>query len=612
LHERFGSTLGDQIRAITAEYVDAKTKLEGVQLDGAPRDVISSVIYVQEMCEKEPKLGARLASLEAGEKVLRRQRYAFQANFPQISLALSAASDFRTILGRRSSVMEDRIPTLQTQVSAESKAAAGRISTLLAEWSEQRPLSGDTPHAEALDTLARFAASVQRSRAELSRLVSALAALGLESSTETSEVTLAATEREVSELKEVWSALAGAHERMAELGETPWGGVTPRKLRRELEALVQDLRGLANRVRQYDAYTYAQDLLKRRLEVVPRLVELRSESLKERHWRVILARLSVATPLVQLSLGHMWDKHLGDLGDIMSQAQGEMALEEFLREVRDFWAGSELDLIGYQGRVRLVRGWSVVFAKLEEHLGSIGSMKSSPYFTSVPEFQEEGALWEDRLTRLQSIFDAWVDVQRRWVYLEGVFFGSADIKAQLPQEFSRFKAVDGEFVALMRRVAAKPTVLDLLSGPHDGLLRQLERQGSLMSKIQKALGDYLEKQRAAFSRFYFVGDEDLLEIIGNANEPAKMMQHLSKMFAGIAGVEISELTLSTMMSKDGEVVPFKHPIKLDSKGVRDWLAELEAEMKSTLSALLQMSMRGAEPVESDPAGDLFEGFPAQV
>ena len=34
-----------------------------------------------------------------------------------------------------------------------------------------------------------------------------------------------------------------------------------------------------------------------------------------------------------------------------------------------------------------------------------------------------------------------------------------------------------------------------------------------LNGIQKALGEYLESQRSASSRFYFVGDEDLLEII---------------------------------------------------------------------------------------------------
>jgi dynein heavy chain 1 len=32
------------------------------------------------------------------------------------------------------------------------------------------------------------------------------------------------------------------------------------------------------------------------------------------------------------------------------------------------------------------------------------------------------------------------------------------------------------------------------------------------------LGDYLETQRSAFARFYFVGDDDLLDIIGNSKD----------------------------------------------------------------------------------------------
>jgi len=50
------------------------------------------------------------------------------------------------------------------------------------------------------------------------------------------------------------------------------------------------------------------------------------------------------------------------------------------------------------------------------------------------------------------------------------------------------------------------------------LQKTLERLLDMLSKIQKALGDYLETQRSNFPRFYFVGDEDLLEIIGNSKE----------------------------------------------------------------------------------------------
>jgi len=53
-------------------------------------------------------------------------------------------------------------------------------------------------------------------------------------------------------------------------------------------------------------------------------------------------------------------------------------------------------------------------------------------------FEEEALTWEEKLNRINTLFDVWIDVQRRWVYLEGIFSGSADIKTLLPVETSRF------------------------------------------------------------------------------------------------------------------------------------------------------------------------------
>lgn len=50
----------------------------------------------------------------------------------------------------------------------------------------------------------------------------------------------------------------------------------------------------------------------------------------------------------------------------------------------------ELELAMYRSRIRLIKGWDVLFAKLEEHLNSLSTMKLSPYFRSVQEFQVQG------------------------------------------------------------------------------------------------------------------------------------------------------------------------------------------------------------------------------
>ena len=46
--------------------------------------------------------------------------------------------------------------------------------------------------------------------------------------------------------------------------------------------------------------------------------------------------------------------------------------------------------------------------------------------------------WEDKLNKKTAIFDVWIGLQDHWVYLEGIFIGSADIKHLLPIDSQSF------------------------------------------------------------------------------------------------------------------------------------------------------------------------------
>jgi dynein heavy chain 1 len=67
------------------------------------------------------------------------------------------------------------------------------------------------------------------------------------------------------------------------------------------------------------------------------IVELKSEALKERHWKQLMKQLRVKWVLSDLTLGAVWDvdlvKNEGLVRDVILIAQGEMALEEFLKQV---------------------------------------------------------------------------------------------------------------------------------------------------------------------------------------------------------------------------------------------------------------------------------------
>lgn len=54
-----------------------------------------------------------------------------------------------------------------------------------------------------------------------------------------------------------------------------------------------------------------------------------------------------------------------------------------------------------------------------------------------------------------------------------------------------------------------------------------------LEKIQKDLNQFLDKTRKEFQRFFFLSNEDLLEIIGNVRDPEPIKKHVKKVFAGI-------------------------------------------------------------------------------
>eukprot|EP00587_Corethron_hystrix_P001648 CAMPEP_0113299688 /NCGR_PEP_ID=MMETSP0010_2-20120614/1622_1 /TAXON_ID=216773 ORGANISM="Corethron hystrix, Strain 308" /NCGR_SAMPLE_ID=MMETSP0010_2 /ASSEMBLY_ACC=CAM_ASM_000155 /LENGTH=4034 /DNA_ID=CAMNT_0000152971 /DNA_START=8 /DNA_END=12112 /DNA_ORIENTATION=+ /assembly_acc=CAM_ASM_000155 len=626
LQNCFASVLGDALVEAYGRMVDAKAKMEAVSLEGTTADIIAGVVYVQEMKQLHSRWTAEVDRLTAGEVILQKQRHTFGPNWTEASKVAGAFSHFEQVLNRRSSTMADQVPALQQRIRSEDKISARKAEELLSGWEDNKPLRGSIGADEAMAILAKFEVAMRKACADFEGLSRAKDALELEPS---GMNILCEGLEELEGLKEVWLAVQGIWTKIDELNEVSWSSIVPRKVRQALEDILSSLRTLPARVRQYDPYIYVQDYSKKLLSGNAVLGDLKTDALKERHWKTILSRLGIRVSMTDLTLGHLWKGGVltrkKDMAEILSTAQGEMALEEYLRQIRETWSKRELDLVLYQNRVRLVRGWDLLFQTLDDHSSGLALMKSSPYYRTVAEFQEEGTLWEDRLTKLRFIFDAWIDVQRRWVYLENIFFGGADIKAQLPQEWSRFKSVDSEFVQLMRRIASRPVALEVLAV--DNLLRTLERMEHNMGVIQKALGEYLERQRSDFSRFYFLGDDDLLEIIGNSGEPVKVLGHVGKMFASIASAKMDDpedetkdetylKDLTDMISKDGEIVPLDRRIPVKSSmSVKEWLKQLESGMKSTLASLLDSALSTSAGTAVDDPDSYIEwagSFPAQV
>lgn len=611
----FGSKLNESMKVFFDKISTSRKDLERLSVETvSTAEAVGFIIQIQELKKNVKSWEIEVNTFSNGQQLLQRQRFQFPSDWLDYDMVEAEWTALNEILTRKSDSLASQIPALQTKIMEEEKVIDSKIRDLSNEWNNSKPLKGEMKYTAALDSLKVFDGRVARLKGEYERVKRAKEALDLDQGR--SDNSLRPIEEEIQDLTSVWNELSVFWKEIEQLKDTLWSAIIPRKIRHSLEEMLNNFKNLPNRMRQYAAFTYLQNAVKTYLKYNTTLTDLKSEALRERHWKDLRKRLNATWVLNELTLGNIWDsdlqKHEEIFKDIILTAQGELALEEFIRQVREFWSTFQLDLVPYQNKCRLIRGWDDIFNKLTEHSGSLSAMKISPYYKV---FEEEAGSWDEKLNRIRETFDVWIDVQRRWVYLEGIFSGSSDINALLPTESSRFKSINTEFINLMKKVSKSQLILDVLN--IEGLLKSLERLADLLGKIQKALGEYLERQRAAFPRFYFVGDEDLLEIIGNSKDLLKIMKHLKKMFAGLAGLLYDDEAkiISGMTSREGETVPYINPISLkDGPKIHEWLTSVENEMKKTLATLLERAVNELPTATSSKEAYLtwIEKYPDQL
>ncbi|XP_069668946.1 dynein axonemal heavy chain 6 isoform X3 [Periplaneta americana] len=280
-------------------------------------------------------------------------------------------------------------------------------------------------------------------------------------------------------------------------------------------------------------------------EKLPVITYLRNPSLKQRHWMQIERILDykfqpdeVMSLLLLESVGVF--EHDTELQEVSGQASSEAALESLLRKVEDNWKALEFAVLPHRDYkdVYILGGIEEVQQILDDSFININTIASSRHVGPIKYRVDE---WLRQLDLFSKTLDEWLACQQSWLYLEPIF-SAPDIQRQLPNEAKMFLIVDKSFKEIMRRTNKMPLAMPSCTAP--GVLEMFQNNNALLEQIMKCLDAYLESKRVIFPRFYFLSNEELLEILAQTRNPHAVQPHLRKCFDAIAKLEFGSFFMS--------------------------------------------------------------------
>ncbi|XP_066245712.1 dynein axonemal heavy chain 10 isoform X2 [Euwallacea similis] len=368
-------------------------------------------------------------------------------------------------------------------------------------------------------------------------------------------------------------------------GKTLWANLNSQALLDGIDGFLNEFRKISMEIRSMPVGLILELKIKHFRSSVPLMVALKDEALRDRHWRQLMAKTGIVFDMDadRFTLNNIFAMELHRYQyvaeEIINNAIKELAIEKGVMEIAETWKTIAFVVLkhpkGNDNRGLIIGPTENIMQVLDANSMNLQSMAGSQF---VGPFLPEVQKWEKVLASIGEVIDEWLVVQRKWLYLDGIFI-AGNIKSQLPVEAKKFDDIDKAFGKIMRETAKSPIVSEVCG--LSGRLEEFQNLEAGLDCCQKSLNEYIDSKRRRFPRFHFISTEELLSILGSS-DCTVVQDHIIKMFDNVKSLRFTtdsnDKVIASAMISSEEVMEFRNPVIIEGK-VEDWMNDVLEEMR---------------------------------
>ena len=340
----------------------------------------------------------------------------------------------------------------------------------------------------------------------------------------------------------------------------------------------------------------SQDLMNRvnnTTQRLPVLKDLRTEALKERHWKqiseVVGADLTSSGKKVTLEVLDKYNvfNYGTEIARIVKAAIQEEQLDSMINDLRKTWTERKLAIEVCHG-IPTVSDFATLYSTIQSSIGTLKELGQSRYSS---EMKDSLLYWCNVVDKADSFVPLLAQTQQLWFYQE-VPLTSMLIQDNHPSLYDYFQIVRSKFKAKMEAIDAASSLVTAFGEDDD--FHEVMDIKLTFQEIEKLMNAALWSLRFDSPRLFFLTKEDLVHMLFEShNDLPAIYKYIDRIFPALSSLELVEdtdLTVSRkgyhpeiegIISKDGETIEFSEKLKV-RLGVEHWIKCIGLHLKFTL------------------------------